>query len=63
MSIYAIGDIQGCFLTFQKLLKNIAFHPRHDKLWIVGDLVNRGPRSLEVLKWCFENQEHLRVVL
>lgn len=63
MSTYAIGDIQGCFLTFQKLLEKISFHPSQDKLWLVGDLVNRGPRSLEVLRWCYKNQEHLHVVL
>ncbi len=63
MTTYAIGDIQGCFLTFQKLLEKISFKAGKDKLWLVGDLVNRGPRSLEVLRWCIENQNSLQTVL
>jgi len=50
MAIYAIGDIQGCFIELQQLLKQIRFDPSRDKLWMVGDLVNRGPGSLEVLR-------------
>ena len=51
MATYAIGDIQGCFASFLALLERCAFDPAHDRLWLVGDLVNRGPRSLETLRF------------
>jgi bis(5'-nucleosyl)-tetraphosphatase (symmetrical) len=50
MAIYAVGDIQGCFWEVQRLLEKIRFDATKDKLWLVGDLVNRGSRSLEVLR-------------
>lgn len=50
MATYAIGDIQGCYDSLLKLLEHCAFDPNHDKLWLVGDLVNRGPKSLETLR-------------
>jgi bis(5'-nucleosyl)-tetraphosphatase (symmetrical) len=63
MTTYAIGDIQGCFHSFQALLKKIHFHPSKDKLWFVGDLVNRGSGSLPMLRWMFDHQDNLVTVL
>lgn len=54
MATFAVGDIQGCFDSFRRLLDQCRFDPAGDRLWLVGDLVNRGPRSLETLRFVKE---------
>ena len=54
MSTYVIGDVQGCFKSLLALLNLIEFRPQHDHLWFVGDLVNRGPDSLSVLRFLLD---------
>lgn len=60
---YALGDIQGCYEEFVALLERINFSPSQDHLWLVGDLVNRGPNSIEVLQWVRGLGERAHVVL
>jgi bis(5'-nucleosyl)-tetraphosphatase (symmetrical) len=63
LSTYAIGDVQGCFDTLQALLKRVAFDPARDRVWLAGDLVNRGPKSLEVLRWARAHEGAVTAVL
>ena len=57
MSSYVIGDIQGCFDELMLLLEKINFDPKKDELIFAGDLINRGPKSLEVLEFCLANKK------
>lgn len=63
MAHYAIGDLQGCHEEFVQLLELIGFSPATDRLWLVGDLVNRGPGSLPILREVKALGDAARVVL
>ena len=63
MSVWAIGDIQGCHASLMALLDKIAFNPAQDRLWIAGDLVNRGEDSLETLYYLYSIRDSIEVVL
>lgn len=63
MTVYAVGDLQGCLDPLQSLLKKVAFDPASDRLWLVGDLVNRGPQSLETLRFLYSIRDSLVCVL
>jgi bis(5'-nucleosyl)-tetraphosphatase (symmetrical) len=51
MTVWAIGDIQGCYDELRELVARLSFSPDRDRLWFTGDLVNRGPRSLDTLRY------------
>ncbi|RJG12276.1 symmetrical bis(5'-nucleosyl)-tetraphosphatase [Pseudomonas cavernicola] len=63
MTVYAVGDLQGCLEPLQCLLHRVAFDPAKDRLWLVGDLVNRGPQSLETLRFLYAMRGSLVCVL
>ena len=63
MTVYAVGDLQGCLQPLQCLLKDVAFDPAKDRLWLVGDLVNRGPQSLATLRFLYAMRDSLICVL
>ncbi|OKY26097.1 symmetrical bis(5'-nucleosyl)-tetraphosphatase [Thalassotalea sp. PP2-459] len=63
MATYFIGDIQGCYQELRLLLKQVAFSPDKDELWIAGDMVARGPDSYHTLKYLMSLESSVKAVL
>ena len=63
MSIYAIGDVQGCYLQLKELLDKLKFNSDKDQLWFAGDIVNRGPASLKTIRFIKSLEDNAITVL
>jgi bis(5'-nucleosyl)-tetraphosphatase (symmetrical) len=63
MTTYAIGDIQGCYDEMRTLLDQVDFDPALDRLWLVGDLINKGPKNLETLRYIKSLGKRAKTVL
>jgi len=63
MAIYAVGDVQGCFDELKIKLDEVEFDTNHDKLWLTGDLISRGPKSLKTLRYLFSIRDSVVTVL
>ena len=63
MATYVVGDIQGCFSSLLKLLSAVNFCWGKDTLWVCGDLVNRGPDSLNTVRYLYEHRANVQIVL
>ena len=63
MATYAVGDLPGCLTPLKCLLKAVDFNWQRDTLWLVGDVVNRGPESLKTLRYLYKHSDNLVIVL
>lgn len=63
MATYIIGDLQGCYDDLMNLLEKISYDPNEDTLWFAGDIVNRGPKSLECLRFVKDLGDSGKMVL
>ena len=63
MATYAVGDVHGCLDQLRQLLEQVNFDPAADRLWLVGDLVNRGPHSLATLRFLYQIRQSLVICL
>jgi bis(5'-nucleosyl)-tetraphosphatase (symmetrical) len=63
MATYAVGDLQGCLKPLKCLLKEVGFDRKRDHLWLVGDLINRGPDCLETLRYLYKHRDCITAVL
>lgn len=63
MRRFAVGDLQGCLAPLQTLLDRVTFDPGRDQLWLVGDLINRGPDSLATLRYLYAIRHSLKITL
>lgn len=63
MALYCIGDIQGCDSALERLLRTVDFSPSRDMVYLLGDLVNRGPQSAGVLRRCVQAGDSIRCLL
>lgn len=63
MATWAVGDIHGCYDSLIKLLEKIEFNPSKDKLWLTGDIINRGSDSIKVLKYIYSIRDSIVMIL
>ena len=63
MAVYAVGDIQGCLAPLKALLNKVRFNKDKDMLISVGDLINRGPESLNTIRFCMGLGQAFKMVL
>ncbi len=63
MATYAVGDLQGCLTPLKCLLEKVDFNDDRDQLWLAGDLINRGPQSLETLDFAYQRRDNIISVL